>query len=358
MSDEFPCCDYLNDPIQDWMLSPPPSPPAVVEESESDIDIESTSDYGTDDGADAFEPYRIATDLLEDDAQVKLDSYDDSISSPSSGYFSDSNTCTTHEEIRNDNTTWSSKIAGEVCDLVSMEEEIVDDAYLRQENKVYMTRELLYAIKKQLDVNNAEHALFWCICTIAFHSLARINELVVDTESSSRQPLILRLEHVHVPKSCSIIPFVYISIPYSKNEYSQARHLLVRTTYTDTCPYTAFSHYMSKFRAKDNYATDAEALFCFEDGQIATRKWFTHMLKSNLTHGDALRYSFRAGGVKDMIDQGRTKAEIRSMGRWNNGTFEDYVDGHPSILVAFLSAAIKNEYEFSILIRFAQKAYG
>src|SRR5947209_12865249 len=79
--------------------------------------------------------------------------------------------------------------------------------------KPHMTKEMLAKIKKVLDLEEAEQLLVWTIATVAFHSLARLGELVVT--SASKMERTIRLEHLTF-HSAGETPFATITIPHSK----------------------------------------------------------------------------------------------------------------------------------------------
>ncbi|CAG8513783.1 1528_t:CDS:2 [Ambispora gerdemannii] len=230
----------------------------------------------------------------------------------------------------------------EIEDLVVLDGECVTDPFSLAEKKLPITREILFEIKTHLDLEDTEDAMFWCLCTLAFHSLARINELVTNTKS--KEPLQIEVEQVKAPK-VYVVPYACIRIPYQKNEYAKIRHLVVCPSNDDICPLTALSNYC-RIRTQEGYASDRDPFFCFKGGEVASRKWFLHKLDPLLPNGDASRYSFRAGGVLDLVAQGRTKPDIRCLGRWNYNSFEHYLNDHPSVLLAFISASITTAYEY------------
>ncbi|CAG8495884.1 13831_t:CDS:2 [Ambispora leptoticha] len=236
--------------------------------------------------------------------------------------------------------------ADEIEGLVVLDNERVTDPFSLAEKKLPITRELLFEIKAHLDLEDTEDAMFWCLCTLAFHSLARINELVTDTQSKE-QPLQIEVEQVKAPK-VYVVPYACIRIPYKKNEYAKIRHLVVCPSNDDICPLTALSNYC-RIRTQEGYASDRDPFFCFKGGEVASRKWFLHKLDPLLPNSDASTYSFRAGGVLDLVAQGRTKPDIRCLGRWDYNSFEHYLNDHPSVLLAFISASITTAYEYGAL---------
>jgi hypothetical protein len=160
----------------------------------------------------------------------------------------------------------------------------------RPNQKPHITKEGLKRIKSALDLEDGEQLLVWTIATVAFHSLARLGELVVTNASGSERTV--RLEHLAF-HSAGDIPFATITIPHSKvHDPSLPAELIIRYTGTDTCPLSALLNFVAR-RMSGGYGQGSTALFALSDGSVASRRWFIPLIQACLPENGVSGHSFR-----------------------------------------------------------------
>src|SRR2546423_11712763 len=114
-----------------------------------------------------------------------------------------------------------------------------------------ITVELLEQIKNCCVLSEPHHALFWCIATVAFHTLSRIGELVVPNRQ--RTAWAVRVANLSLQLDAEL-PFATITLPRTKvHNPSKPEFIVIKATHDAVCPLTAFLNYM-EIRATPQYA--------------------------------------------------------------------------------------------------------
>jgi len=211
-----------------------------------------------------------------------------------------------------------------------------------------ITIKMLEQIKKRCKLSDPHHALFWCIASVAFHTLSRLGELVVS--NNRRIAWAIRLANVEMQLEAEI-PFVIITPPRTKvHNPSTPEFILIRATHDAVCPLEAFTNYM-KIRKQSWYAPKSTGLFVLSNGALASRNWFLGGLKQILPDANVAGQSFRAGGATHLAMRGAPRLVIQRLGRWNSNTFEQYIRTQPEVLVALSEAYTNSNIAQSLLNR-------
>jgi hypothetical protein len=207
---------------------------------------------------------------------------------------------------------------------------------------------MLEQIKKRCEPTNPHHALFWCIASVAFHTLSRLGELVVS--DNRRIPWAIRLANVEMQLEAEI-PFVIITPLRTKvHNPSTPEFILIRATHDAVCPLEAFTSYM-EIRKQSWYAPKSTGLFILSNGALASRNWFLEGLKQILPDANVAEQSFRAGGATHLAMRGAPRLVIQRLGRWNSNTFEQYIRTQPEVLAALSEAYTNSDIAQSLLDR-------
>ena len=194
-----------------------------------------------------------------------------------------------------------------------------------------ITTDMLQQIKNRCNLSNPHQALFWCIATVAFHTLSRLGELTVSDQR--RIPWAIRLSNLN-DQTKAEIPFITITLPRTKvHNPSKPEFILIRATHDTICPLEAFTNYL-KMRQKPSYAPGSTGLFVLSNGAFASRNWFLGGLKQVLPTANVASQSFRAGGATHLAMRGAPRLVLQRLGRWNSATFEQYVRTQPAIVAA------------------------
>src|SRR2546421_6856248 len=212
--------------------------------------------------------------------------------------------------------------------------------------KPHVTKEMLMKIRNVLDLEDGEQLLVWTIAMVAFHSLARLGELVVSSASKMEQ--MIRLEHL-VFHNVGKVPFATITLPHLKvHDPSLLAELVVHYTGKDTCPFSALTAFFTR-RVTSGYAKGSAALFALPDGSVASRRWFLPLVQACLPKEGVSGHSFRAGGATEMALVGVERWIIQRMGRWSTESFERYIRIDASLFVALCTSAERNRPMSKIL---------
>jgi hypothetical protein len=200
---------------------------------------------------------------------------------------------------------------------------------VRQKDPI--TIDMLERIKEKCDITRPHQALFWCIATVAFHTLSRIGELVVSNHR--RTPFAIRMAHLDIQLEAKI-PFISITLPRTKvHNPSKPEFILIRATHDSVCPLKAFLNYL-KIREKPLYAPGSTGLFVLTNGALASRDWFLGGLSQALPQTNVAGQSFRAGGATHLAMRGAPRLVLQRLGRWNSATFERYIRTQPALIIA------------------------
>jgi hypothetical protein len=200
---------------------------------------------------------------------------------------------------------------------------------IRQKEPI--TPKMLEKIKNRCDLTKPHHALFWCIATVAFHTLSRIGELVVSDKRRAAWAIGISNVKIHWDAE---IPFAVITLPRTKvHDPSKPGFIIIKETHDSICPMSAFLNFL-EMRARSSYAKGSSGLFVLENGALASREWFLGGLKQALPGMNVAGQSFRAGGATYLALRGAPRIVIQRLGRWNSATFEQYIRTQPEIVVA------------------------
>ena len=181
---------------------------------------------------------------------------------------------------------------------------------------------MLRTIRSKLNLNLAEHILFWAICSIAFYSMARLTELVV--ESERRVETAVKLQHVQIVGTKEK-PGASILLPRTKSHDPAIPAMLcVEPTNDETCLMQALLQYLL-VRRKLSYGKDSQILFCYENGSPVTREQFMNSIHMCLPGANIDARSFRSGGATFWTLKGMPEIMIQREGRWSSAAFQRYI---------------------------------
>ncbi|CAG8752057.1 13130_t:CDS:2, partial [Ambispora leptoticha] len=146
--------------------------------------------------------------------------------------------------------------------------------------KLHISRQQLYNIKSQLNLNNPTDLLFWAVILSAFYSLAQLGELLPNNKSDAHKVLTTKvLKFDKVGNST----FATIQLAKTKNHKTANR---------------------------------------------VTKQWFIAKLKQMIPHEDVAGHSFQAGGTTELVMRGVQLVLIQKIGRWNSESFYRYIRSH------------------------------
>ena len=91
-----------------------------------------------------------------------------------------------------------------------------------------------------------------------------------------------------------------------------------------TCPVTNLSSFLEIRTANSKY------LFCSPSGKPYKQAWLVSKLRSllkllNLNTNSYCTHSFRVGACTDLVSQGASILQVKSLGRWRSFTFCHYI---------------------------------
>ncbi len=201
-----------------------------------------------------------------------------------------------------------------------------------------MTLSLLYRIKSKLRLTYHKHAVLWAIITTAFHTMARMGELVPTDNSRLQQAI--RLHHLRI-ENTDDGPLALITLPTSKiHDPNIEATLSIWASRSDVCPWKALKNYL-RIRLKTEYAAGSDALWCLENGHVIDKHWVTEALNMCLPGEGITGHSFRSGGATYYAANGTPKWVIQRLGRWTSQAFETYIRTNPTVLVSFAKTALR-----------------
>ena len=105
------------------------------------------------------------------------------------------------------------------------------------------------------------------------------------------------------------------------------KHNVQPMNYEINCTHRLYWH-LTQFLK--NRGSGKGPLFCFQDGKVITRSFFTGRLKEDITAlgldaQDYNSHSFRIGRTSDLAVEGASDRQIALIGRWRSDAFRDYI---------------------------------
>jgi hypothetical protein len=186
----------------------------------------------------------------------------------------------------------------------------------------HMTIDMVRLVRSKLDLKQEEHLMFWAIFSVAFYSMARLSELVLEKEQDTASAL--TLGHIKIEETKEA-PGVSILLPRSKcHDPAVPAILCVEPTYDDTCPLQALLSYLL-LRRTESYAKDSKLLFCYKDGKPVTRRQFMTTVHDCIPGANIDARSFRSGGATFWKLKGMPDLMIQREGRWSSAAFQRYI---------------------------------
>ena len=199
-------------------------------------------------------------------------------------------------------------------------------------NRLPVTRDVMHLVCSSLDHSNADDAMFWAACTLAYFGFLRSAEFTVPSVSAFNPEIHLNLNDVavdsHTNPSC-----LRVMIKVSKTDpFRQGCPIFIGKGNPPLCAVDAMVQYFARRGDKPG------PLFYFADGQPLTRNLVTKGLRDILQAanipGNYSSHSFRIGAATMAARGGIPDHLIQMLGRWRSDAYKRYIQTPRDILAS------------------------
>jgi len=177
---------------------------------------------------------------------------------------------------------------------------------------------------KKSRMSKEEKCLVWCVCTVAFHGVFRIHEILSINQATFDKSTTLLTEDVTLAgKTGRRMLSIQLKCPKEKGA-GQTTVVDVFETGSSICPVRAFARW-----AKKNGPVPGQPLFRKPCGTPLTGRELNKRLKELLpeANGSLTTHSFRSGVPTILAALGHEEEELKKVGRWSSRAFTAYVKG-------------------------------
>jgi len=218
--------------------------------------------------------------------------------------------------------SWDKEVGKHPAVLMLLKNTVKMHKHNKPTQSQHLTHDMLKLIRNKLDLGQEDHLLLWTICTVAFHTMARLSELVAASANDTENVVTLesvRMEEVGGEMGASIL------LPRSKtHDPAVPAVLCIDPTGNETCPLVALSRYLLMRHGK-GYAEETNILFCYRDNEPVTRNQVMNSVHHCLPGEKLDARSFRSGGATHWVLQGMPDLVIQREGRWSTNAFQRYI---------------------------------
>ena len=196
----------------------------------------------------------------------------------------------------------------------------------RQSPRLPITKALLNVIHSSLDMQNADHVMFWAACCVAFFGFLRVSEFT--TNGSFNVSKHLTLADIAVD-SIANPSMIRLTIKSSKcDQFSQGSAVYLGRAHPPTCALSAMFAYLHLRGSAPG------PLFRWSRGLPLTAQDINTHLRSILARasipGRYSSHSFRIGAATAAAAAGIPDHLIKVMGRWSSTAYQRYIRPSPA----------------------------
>ncbi|KAG0694632.1 DNA breaking-rejoining enzyme [Suillus ampliporus] len=219
-----------------------------------------------------------------------------------------------------------------------------------------VTLEHMHALLRNLDLMNTFDVSVFAVATVAFWSCCRLGELVIDSVNSFNPSWhVTRSAPLHCCTTSTSIPFIILSIPWSKTTHGDGDNITISHIDDPSSPVATINHHL----AANMSVPENAPFFAFETASGGwspmCRSWLVNRCNEiwTITGLPTLSgHCFRIGGADlhqtnsatELLLRGTPPDIVAMQGRWKSRAFLDYWRKIDSILPMFISSSLSDSH--------------
>ena len=198
----------------------------------------------------------------------------------------------------------------------------------RQSPRLPITKALLHVIHSSLDMQNADHVMFWAACCVAFFGFLRVSEFTTNSPFDGSKHLTL----ADIAVDTSVNPcMIRLTIKSSKcDQFHQGSAVYIGRAHPPICAISTMLSYLHLRGSAPG------PLFRWSGGPPLTARDVNTHLRSILARasiqGRYSSHSFRIGAATAAAAAGIPDHLIKVMGRWSSTAYQRYIRPSPATL--------------------------